>query len=1262
MNRSFRFLVVLLTGLCAVRVQAGTTVALLDAPPSGITPQQREPLQNWLLVLEAELSCQADWQMVERARLAKIEQELALRLFGESEERRAILQGGWLGADLIVVPTVDGTKDPPSVSLRIISTRLGEQLENVRAGWPLPVVNTFCGNALTAALKRAREKLTRAAQQKTVAVLFFENQTQEGRLEYLGDKMSRDLAIRLSDGGTFHVLKRGEAVTARPETVLASTGWVEASDRWRAQHADVLVYGSYTMKPDPGVAAVELPIHVQYRVHFPAAGQSISNEFTLTTATWSEAVRKLADEISTEARSVKQAGTDVQATARAEAKRLLNEGKRLLAIKFDSAARRSGVPDEFLEDTPTQAARMFLLATFLAPDWEAPLRHLILLQPLGSDDKLSLGLEYLSRFGGVTSAEGQHMSCLLLTDVAGKLLLLGHGLPEVQRAEFCERHKLLLDIAEAGFLQVVSRVAEVAAQKGNLRANFPMNYYADYHVEEAMARDIAGPIGLLSTIKCPIGVWELLTQTAPQWRPVARPQAFRDYARTAATAAQKKEVRQQLKLWLENRKQSLSEREFAELREIYRLTSAGDELADQAEMQALRYGTTGVSTSLTTISQVALVASNQAETLTAADNTPHLAALRLVLSNAPPTEAFNIIENQISQQWKDAHALAYFPLYARVAMRSGHNINARAMAIQTIARWLDEQIQRSHRFCSSEFGLIQQTYETLGAPSWWIKLQQERLRLGKPPWVGWQGTLVSKNIGAQEVIHYPALRLPMPLISVSTREAVAAEDLPALRRGRSFYGLSVKVWSGMAPYRLMSLEGQLPSETSVGWLLDFDEQSQWWRNLSDAAGLQHAPITVVRTFGQQVFAGTLGSGLCVFDLRAGNGRILTLEDGLPSLHVTDLVVSGNQLWMSGGEELPVLARIDLSSMKVFIVPLHEPRRSNSTLTIWQNRLWFGSLRRLREVEPRTNRLVTRQPSTPIPVAQLRTQLCALDDAGLFAVDQNLAVTPLGRAVQDFYRNDQKRFCQFCSIVHDGRPVIGSSDGGNYFQFQSQFRNWRDQVEFNIAELQHLRAGQGTARWKNFGLERKEDRLIPRTRVPPLSDLVHDGEWVWALSGKKVFLFRTATQTWHGCIDLPQAATSIAVMSNAVWMGGDKLLVMDRDAALRHATATGLSNQLADTDIEEAVARLPLGDQGIFHFALGKFERATACLEKAVADDITEPEYFTTLFFIHSPWGLHQPDKWKQYGDQILQLYPDTTWSRTVQDWRTYAASRSKDSP
>ncbi|MCG3147461.1 MAG: hypothetical protein PCFJNLEI_00901 [Verrucomicrobiae bacterium] len=1245
----------LLALLIASACHAGTSVAFLDVSEGSLAGESLKQWQDWRALVEECLSQNAGVELIERARLDRITEELGLRALGQASGEQAIFQGGWLGAELLIRPVVGGTKESPTLALRLVSVRLGEALAELPVKRPLPAAGIFCQTELIPAVTRARAALQRAAQQKTIAILFFANRTREGRLEYVGEKLRRDLTPALSRTGKFHLLRREEAAAARPETVLAATGWLQPSERWQAQHADILIYGTYTATPDPNVAADELPIHVQYSIYFRARGGSVSNELTLTTATWSNSVQQIAEKISTDAQRVPVGATNALALARVEAARLVEEGNRLLKAKADAFGRRSDIPEEFLEDAPTQAARNFLLATFLAPEREAPLRHLVALQPHWSVDRISLGLEYLSRFGGLTSPEGRHMCCLLFSDITGKLAFLGHGLSETQRAEFCQRHQLLLDIARTAFLQIVSRVGDAVALKGNWGGD----YRADLRIEEGMARDIALTIASLSIVPCQMGAWELLTQTAPQWLPAARLMAFRDYGRTATSPAQKTEVRQQLKSWLAQRNKPLTESEFLQLREIYRITFLGDERADQEEIEGLRRGAAGASTALPPASSATVVTTTPA---TAVVDTPEVAALRQKLNKVPPTEAANVIENEIRKKWHDAAPLTYFPLYARVAER--------AMVIATVTRWLDEQTQRQHRFSVLEFGLVQQTYETLGAPAWWIKLQRERLRLGKTPWGDWQETTLGpRSIGTQTVIHYPALRLLMPAIQVTPREVAAAEDLPLSPRTESVYGLATKVWSDTASQALFSLEAQLqtrPSETSFGCLLDYNESARRWRNLSDAAGLRHAPITAILTLGQQVFAGTRGSGLCVFDLQAGTGRILTLEAGLPSLFVADLAIVGNQLWISGGEQWPTLARIDLSTWKVFTIPLHDPWGESKALTLWQDRLWFGSLRTLREVDPQSSRLVARQPSNPsIPPGEQQHRWYALDENGLFAVSQNLAVTSFGRPNQDFYRDDQSRFCQVCSIAHAGRPIIGSGFGHDFFRFQSRSDNWRDQVEANIAELQHFRSGQGAVPWKKQRWERKEDRLLPRTRVPSLSTLVPDREWVWALSGKKLFLFRPGTQTWHGCVELPQAANSIAVAGDTIWLSGDKLLTLDRAAILQHAPAHGLPNQLTDADIQEAIARLLLGDQGILYFALGQFERAAVCLEKAVAEDITEPEYFLTLFFIQSPWGLNQPEKWQQTGDRLSELYPNTSWSRTVQDWRAYATQvtgHSKDLP
>lgn len=353
---------------------------------------------------------------------------------------------------------------------------------------------------------------------------------------------------------------------------------------------------------------------------------------------------------------------------------------------------------------------------------------------------------------------------------------------------------------------------------------------------------------------------------------------------------------------------------------------------------------------------------------------------------------------------------------------------------------------------------------------------------------------------------------------------------------------------------------------------------------------------------------------------------------------------GGQVWIAGGKDEPGLARLDPDSSQVFVAPLKkgEIHYAFTSGIAWKDRLWLATNTDNLEFDPHSMsyRILTAPGHSYSNHCFTKTNdfLILSQGNGLFSFDQEMKACNHGVAMGDCYDDDKGERKGFLFYFITRHPSYQGLEG----------------LDYETAQIHYLLTSKSDPRYKGHILSNLKQHLIPETRMPPIGCLAGDGEWLWVVSGKRLFLYHPSTQTWHGCISLSHVATSIVVGERWLWLGGENLQRVDRKEALKSAFSKGLPNQLNPTEIEEAISRLVMGDQGLLYFGLGKFEQAADCLEKAVQEDITEPAYFLVLFMIYSPWGLDQPEKFTRYGNRLVEFYPHTIWSREVEDWRMFA--------
>lgn len=201
--------------------------------------------QQWAVglsdLVQAKLSPDTEFVLVERARLKAAEAELSLSAGGFISGATALRIGKWVKADLLVLGHIRQEEAKPwSLHLEIVDLQRADVLVEREA-------QDVAGaaQALADGLREARRKLKELESQTVVAPLFFSNTDKSRRLDYLGHELQTEMVSALTTTRVARAIQFPRAQESIEEAELILCRLVECDlDAWQ-KVADIYVWGQY---------------------------------------------------------------------------------------------------------------------------------------------------------------------------------------------------------------------------------------------------------------------------------------------------------------------------------------------------------------------------------------------------------------------------------------------------------------------------------------------------------------------------------------------------------------------------------------------------------------------------------------------------------------------------------------------------------------------------------------------------------------------------------------------------------------------------------------------------------------------------------------------------------------------------------------------------------------------------------------------------------------------------------------------------------
>lgn len=275
MNRAHHFgrIILLILLSCAPVTAAPTpTVALVDlATDPGLGPSLEVWSRNLTAALQADLVGEAGVTWVERARLDKVWEELALGIHGRVAAGSAVRLGHWVGADWLMVGKLDrGPKQELRARLQIIEVRRAALLAESEIALPAPPPHPLGIEPLVEAGRAlVRTALARARMEESAAViapLFFANTGATDRIDFIEERLKTALSARDKIQPDLRVLDFARPNESTEENELALLGLTDHDAAAWQSAADLYAWGSFEEMPAPAGSFDDQPVAIRVTV------------------------------------------------------------------------------------------------------------------------------------------------------------------------------------------------------------------------------------------------------------------------------------------------------------------------------------------------------------------------------------------------------------------------------------------------------------------------------------------------------------------------------------------------------------------------------------------------------------------------------------------------------------------------------------------------------------------------------------------------------------------------------------------------------------------------------------------------------------------------------------------------------------------------------------------------------------------------------------------------------------------------------------
>lgn len=234
---------------------AAVRVALMDVICEDNSYRSTMAAIDFTVALQAELSVERDFEWVERAELAKAENEFKLANFGLIDRFEAVRSGRWLKADWAVFGRIStNTANGRVVSLEIVDLQRAETLAGTnlniatREIGPFKVDSTELRRvvlALRSLLEEVRQIHARARSKVAVAFLFLSRTRSATAQMDLEADFRRVLANGSTNGQPIHFVQLQRAGQAVDEANLVLSGLAQTDVSAWEKVADQYLWGTY---------------------------------------------------------------------------------------------------------------------------------------------------------------------------------------------------------------------------------------------------------------------------------------------------------------------------------------------------------------------------------------------------------------------------------------------------------------------------------------------------------------------------------------------------------------------------------------------------------------------------------------------------------------------------------------------------------------------------------------------------------------------------------------------------------------------------------------------------------------------------------------------------------------------------------------------------------------------------------------------------------------------------------------------------------